>query len=83
MNEKLNAVILKKAADIIKNKNAIIESYIEANLATHAANKPDMSMLDMADLIKRSSLNIHQEGEDVTYTFKLKPKIKTSRIIMA
>jgi hypothetical protein len=30
MNEKINALLHKKAADIIKRKNDIVESYIEA-----------------------------------------------------
>jgi hypothetical protein len=72
MNEKINALLYKKASDIIKRKNDIVESYIEANLAALAV-KDDMTLQDMVKLIQRASLTINQEGNNITYTFKLKP----------
>jgi hypothetical protein len=75
MNEKINALLYKKASDIIKRKNDIVESYIEANLAALAV-KDDMTLQDMVKLIQRASLTINQEGTSITHTFKLKPIAK-------
>jgi hypothetical protein len=75
MNEKINALLYKKAADIIKRKNDIVESYIEANLAALAV-KDDMTLQDMVKLIQRASLTIHQDENGITHTFKLKPVAK-------
>ena len=72
MNEKVNALLHKKAVDLIKRKNDIVESYIEANLAALAV-KDDMTLQDMVKLIQRASLTINQEGNNITHTFKLKP----------
>lgn len=82
---KIQQIVMKKARAMNDNHNAIVESYIEANLATYKIHRKNMTDLDMADLIRRASLTIKQTSEGVEYSFKLKPKIKNkfkSRIIV-